>query len=295
MRRLGHVGASGAMLAWLLCACWPVFAEEGLGAGAGSASAPLEHLPALRGDYFAFDSTAVGRTFHVYVRFPEGMDAQAATRYPVVYLLDGDSLFPILAANHLFLTYDDGLPEAIVVGIAYGGFEPAVNKRGYDFSAPATDARDDQGGADRFLAFLRSELLPHVERRYPVDPDKRVLFGQSRGGHFVLYSAMVDPDLFWGRIASNPTLEPGRERFFQPAATATRDDLGLVVTSGARDWPALRVAALEWWEAWRDRRDAPWKVHLHTIAGGTHAADSANSYRAGMAWLFGARGGDAAR
>lgn len=282
----------GRVRNWLLgLALWPLYALGASQAAPGEANAmagdiPLQYLPALRGDYFLHDSAAVGRSFHVYVRLPGDYDAGTPGRHPVVYLLDGDSLFPILAASHLFLTYDDGIPEAIIVGIAYGGFDPSVNHRGYDFSAPAPDAREDQGGAERFLGFLRDELLPEVERRYKADPMRRVLFGQSRGGHFVLYSAFVAPDLFWGRIASNPTLDPGRARFFASPARATRDDLGLVVTSGARDWPALRESALAWFDAWRGRGDAPWALHLHTIPEGTHAADSANSYRAGMGWLF---------
>jgi uncharacterized protein len=248
---------------------------------------PLQYLPALRGDYFRFDSAAVGRGFHIHVRLPDGYDPDASVRHPVVYLLDGDSLFPILAANHLFLTYDDALPEAIVVGIAYGGFDPSVNRRSYDFSAPAADARDGEGGADRFLAFLRDELLPEVEGRYTADPARRVLFGQSRGGYFVLYSAFVAPDLFWGRIASNPTFDPGRARFFAPAAPSSREGLRLVVTSGSQDRPALREAALAWAEAWRGRAGAPWSLDVMTIPGGTHAANSTDSYRAGMRLLFG--------
>ncbi|WP_207949591.1 alpha/beta hydrolase [Luteimonas aestuarii] len=277
----------------LICTIGMAQAQPGGASDAVAKDTPLQHLPALRGDYFLHASAAVGRSFHIYVRLPEGYDPDAPQRYPVVYLLDGDSLFPILAANHLFLTYDDGLPEAIVVGIAYGGFESSVNRRGYDFSAPAADAREDQGGADRFLALLREELLPEVERRYAADPMRRILFGQSRGGYFVLYSAFVAPDLFWGRIASNPAFDPGRGRFFAAPPAAVRDDLGLVVTSGARDWPALRESALAWFDAWRDRQDAPWAVHLHTVPDGTHAADSVNSYRAGMGWLFGKRDGGA--
>jgi len=69
---------------------------------------PLNYLPALNGDYFKIDSGEVGRLFHIYVRFPAGYSEQNKT-YPVVYLLDGDSLFPIVAANYLFLTYDEGL------------------------------------------------------------------------------------------------------------------------------------------------------------------------------------------
>ena len=114
---------------------------------AQEARVPLEHLPALRGDYFALRSQATGRDYHVYVRLPEGYDADPDRRWPVVYLLDGDSLFPLLAPTHLFLHYDEQLPEAIIVGLAYGGFDPAVNLRHVDFSAPGPDTPEGEGGA----------------------------------------------------------------------------------------------------------------------------------------------------
>jgi hypothetical protein len=247
---------------------------------------PLDHLPALRGDYFPFDSNAVGRPFHIYVRLPENYGSDERVRYPVVYLLDGDSLFPILAASHLFLTIDEGLPEAIVVGIAYGSFDPSINRRGFDFSTPVENADPERGGAPAFHDFLKSELIPRIENRYRADPSRRVLFGQSRGGSMVLYSALTDPDLFWGRIANNPVFDPGRELFFSPAAAASENGLGLVVTSGSRDLPDLRKAALEWFSAWEAVEDKPWSLRTITIEGGTHAADIPNSYRAGMLWLF---------
>ncbi len=238
----------------------------------------------MYGDYFALESREVGRPFHIYVRLPEGYDKSES--YPVVYLLDGDSLFPILAANHLFLTYDEGLPEAIVVGIAYGSFHSSINRRGFDFSAPAADAGPEQGGASAFQRFLRTELMPEVLRRYSADAARQILFGQSRGGYMVLYSAFTDPDLFWGRIASNPVFDPGRELFFSPASDTSRSDLGLVVTSGSRDFPRLRQDALEWFDAWQNVGERPWSLHTLTIQDGTHAADSVNSYRSGMLWLF---------
>lgn len=49
---------------------------------------PLNHLPAISGDYFELDSRAVGRPFHIYVSLPEGYQADRNTRYPVVYVLD---------------------------------------------------------------------------------------------------------------------------------------------------------------------------------------------------------------
>jgi uncharacterized protein len=243
-----------------------------------------QYLPALDGEYFKLQSTAVARPFHIYVRLPEGYERDDRARFPVVYVLDGDSLFPILAASHLFLTYDEGLPEAIVVGIAYGSFDQSINKRDVDFSAPMQGR--EQGGALAFQRFLKSELIPEIEARYRANAARRILFGQSRGGYMVLYSAFTDPDLFWGRIASNPTFDPGRARFFSSAASASKGDLGLVVTSGSRDHPQLREAALEWFAAWEGIENKPWSLNSVTIQGGTHAADSANSYRAGIIWLF---------
>lgn len=252
---------------------------------AGSGVVPLDHLPALRGDYFRIDSQATGRPYHIYVRYPDGYDLAAETRYPTVYLTDGDSLFPILAANHLFLTYDEGLPEALVVGIAYGGFDPAVNRRNIDFQTPGAGV--EHAGAEAFQAFLRTELIPRIERDYRADPERRILFGQSRGGAFVLYSAITDPDLFWGRIASNPSLTPGIESLLGAPADSARADLGVAVSSGTRDRADLQAEAAQWLRRWESDPGRPWRLRAIRLEGGTHAANAPDAYRAGLLWLFG--------
>lgn len=251
------------------------------------ATAPtLAHLPALKGDYFPLASREVGRTFHIYVRLPEGYDPASAKRYPVVYVLDGDSLFPLLAASHLFISLDDKLPEAVIVGIAYGSFDPAINKRKIDFTAPGPGVPPAEAGAPAFARFLHSELLPRIEGRYAVDPARRVLFGQSFGGSFVLYSAFTEPDLFWGRIASNPSFMIGRDLVFGSPVGGTRRDLSLVVASGTLNNPKGRADALAWLGAWSSRKDTPWILHPVTIEGGTHAANAGDAYRRGLRTLF---------
>lgn len=250
------------------------------------ATAPLDHLPALDGDYFALRSTEARHLYHIYVRLPEGYQAEPKRRYPVVYVLDGDSLFPILAATHLFLTIDDKIPEAIVVGIAYGSFDKPTNRRHIDFMPPASGVPPEESGTVAFQRFLKNELLPAVEGRYRADPGRRVLFGQSRAGAMILYSAFTEPDLFWAHVASNPSWQPGREIFFGPPPSAGRKDLRLVVASGTDEIPDRRRLALEWFGMWRQRPDAPWAVKRIDIAGGTHSANSADAYRGAMRWLF---------
>lgn len=261
------------------------------GAAGASAQTPSGRAPdlpaALRGDAFRIESATLERGFDIYVRLPENYDPEEPA-YPVIYLLDGDSLFPILAANHLFLHYDDRLPEAVVVGIAYGGFDPSVNRRHIDFQSPGDGVPEGEAGAEAFLGFMRDELMPRIEGRFHIDPERRVLFGQSRGGNLVLYSAIRDPDLFWGRIASNPSLTPGLESVLAPAERSTREDLRVVVTSGTRDRPDLREEAALWVGTWQGRNveERPWTVSLITIEGGTHAANAADAYRRAMNLLF---------
>jgi len=163
-----------------------------------------------------------------------------------------------------------------------------VNRRNIDFQSPDEGVPPEEAGAGRFHTFLTDELIPVVEARFHVDPDRRVLFGQSRAGNLVLYSAVAHPDVFKGRIASNPSLTPGMGSILEGAAPARRDDLRVVITSGERDRADLPAEAALWVDTWsgRDAPDRPWDVRLIRIPGGTHAANAPDAYRAGMMWLF---------
>ena len=237
---------------------------------------PMNFLPAIAGDYFPIASKATGTTYHIYIRYPQGYAENPGERYPIVYLLDGDSAFPLLATQHLFLTIDDKLPEAIVVGIAYGSFEPGVNRRDVDFGPRAAD----------FNRFLASELIPAVESRVRADQSRRILVGQSYGGGYVLYSALTAPDLFWARVASNPSFRL-REDVWGEAARATRDDLRLFVVDGTANYAPSRETTAKWVSSWHNRRK-PWALDRIEIEGGTHAADLGNAYRASLRRLFAA-------
>jgi len=238
-------------------------------------SAPIAYLPALAGDYFPITSRETGTTYHIYIAYPESYRQHPLRKYPIFYLLDGDSLFPYLAPHHLLLTYDDKVPEALLVGIAYGSFGEG-NRRRVDFG----------DGAAAFHAFLKRELLPAVEARVRGDRARRILVGQSLGGGFILYSAYSDPGLFWGRIASNPTFQSHRSLVLGRPPAATGADTRLAVASGTRDVPAIRAGTLEWFAA-HQSRPGPWRFNRIELQDGTHAADMPNVYRRAVNWLFG--------
>jgi predicted alpha/beta superfamily hydrolase len=251
----------------LLCSCTTQ--------GDRSPVEPLTYLPGIAGDYFPVKSAATGSTYHIYIRYPESYASRPDMHYPVVYVLDGDSLYPMLAPEHLFLTYDDHLPEAIVVGIAYGSFARPINRREIDFGA----------GAAKFQRFLATELLPKVEQRVRADSNRRILVGQSYGGDFVLYSAFTQPDLFWARNASNPSFRLHQLLTSVAPSSAIRTNLHLILVSGTANNPRGRAAAVSWLHSWSGRQ-APWEVEGIDVAGGTHAADITNAYRAALRKLF---------
>lgn len=280
MKRFSRAVVAGFLLVTM---CLPIQAEP-----AERRIGTLAYLPALAGDYFALESQQVGRTFHIYVRLPEGYDdpANANKLYPTVYLLDGDSTFPMLAPLHLFMTYDDEMPEAIIVGIAYGGFDPSVNKRDVDFRMVMDDG--SAGGAPCFLRMLRSELFERIQTQYRTDPARRIIVGQSRGGSAVLQAAWLEPGMFWGHIASNPGREPDTKLLFgMDRAPAPRPRDGwVIVASGSEDRDYLRATALEWRDQIASRDDLPWNTRFINVEGGTHAADLSRVYREAMRLMF---------
>ena len=180
------------------------------------------------------------------------------------------------------------MPDSRIVGISYGSdkFEDG-NYRSTDYTAKSSE-RDYWGGADKFQRFLSDELLPFVERTYRSRGDRRVIFGQSIGGQFVLYTALTRPDLFWGHIASNPALHRNLPFFLQAHGKAgiTGEQPKLFVASGSEDDPRFRLPTLEWIEHWSENGPTPWQLKTMTLEGHTHMSAPPASFRQGMTWLF---------
>jgi predicted alpha/beta superfamily hydrolase len=161
-----------------------------------SADAPLQRTIA---------SEVLGEARELLVHLPAPHGARAGMRYPVVYVLDGaaQSVHTAEAVERLAAT--GAFPEAIVVGIVNAGAEV----RNRDLTPPGMRQDEEGGGAtgqsDRFLEFIRAEVIPSVEREFG-GSGQRVLAGNSRGGLFVVDAMTRDPGLFHAYIANSPAL-----------------------------------------------------------------------------------------
>jgi predicted alpha/beta superfamily hydrolase len=135
-----------------------------------------------------------------YVQLPASYSWAKDRRYPVLYLLDGETQFGHTAATADFLAKQGDIPEMIVVGL-----NSTVRIR--DFTQTDwPEAWIGGGGAGNFLRFLSSELIPDIERRYRTD-GFRVLSGHSAGGQFALHALTAEPALFRACFAFSPSLD----------------------------------------------------------------------------------------
>jgi predicted alpha/beta superfamily hydrolase len=104
----------------------------------------------------------------------------------VIYLLDGEySNYRIQSIKERF---NDSISNLIAVAV--------IN----------TDRKRDLlyvKGADKFLDFITSELIPMAEKDYKIST--RILYGHSFGGGFTIYTLLNRPNSFNYYIASSPT------------------------------------------------------------------------------------------
>ena len=236
--------------------------------------------------YHPFTSETLGRPLHLYVRVP---DSGAEDPFPVVYLLDGGVNFPLLSAYYHYLRIGEEVPELVLVGISYGSdtFDGG-NYRSSDFTAPSKE-REWWGKAPQFQGVLESELMPFVEANYPADPSRRVIFGQSLGGQFVLYSALSRPDLFWGHLASNPALHRNLDFFLEWNGDGEMpvDATRLFVSEAEFDAPRFRGPADAWIRHWTAPGQArPFVLEVRYLPGQSHLSAVTESFRQGLQWLF---------
>lgn len=223
--------------------------------------------------------------YDILVGLPDDY-ATSDQRYPVVYVLDAGLQYPILRTWHEYMTFSGEMPDVIFVGISYGTSDwRAGNNRSHDFTAPSVE-RESWGGAEDFLDFLEAELIPGIETTYRTDPDRRVIFGQSLGGQFVLFAAQTRPDVFWGYIASNPALHRNLEFFLEAVPSEPRPEARVFVSSGSNDSERFRVPAIAWIEHWTAMDSLPWTLKAMTLDGQTHFSAPPTAYRSGILWLF---------
>lgn len=175
--------------------------------GSSVPGAAADAVPAVIGETLLVPSEHLGERRVVNVYLPPGYAAEADRdhRYPVLFMPDGGlgEDFPHVAGS-----VDVSIKNAVIRPVIVVGVENTVRRR--DLVGPSEvpadlEAAPQAGGADRFRAFLRDELIPLIEQRYRTSGE-RALVGESLAGLFVVETFLVEPDLFDGYLAASPSV-----------------------------------------------------------------------------------------
>ncbi len=157
-------------------------------------------------DSYSIASQILGENRELVVRKPRGYKTGGQEKYPVIYVFGGNSLnYSIYKDLDLLIRTGHCIP-AIIVGI------PNINQktRQRDLTPPflkqdLDDKNSPLGEADKYLAFVKTEIISFIDSNYHVSND-RIAVGHSREGLMVMYSLMFMPDLFNSHLALSPAL-----------------------------------------------------------------------------------------
>ena len=232
------------------------------------------------------ESKILGETRKIRVSTPKGHDG-TEKKFVTVYVLDGSHTFQHITALVEFLVGNDLMPPAIVVAV-----ETPNPERGRDLTPKADNPMrafaDNHGGADKFVAFLRDELIPHVENKYPV-LSHRTLIGHSFGGLFVLHTLVHHSDTFDAYIAGSPSLQwddqklvKQSEKFFKDAGEFDKSLFMAVGNeSGALGGGVLKMAGIL---SEHCPREFDWKHRV--MPEETHGSVEYRAARQGLEFIF---------
>jgi hypothetical protein len=167
-------------------------------------SSALAQIPAV--SQLTIKSKVLGEDRLIFVRTPQGYDTNKQA-YPVLYMTDGDAHLAHTSSTIEFLARNGRMSEMIVVGIPNTDRTRDLTPTKVTQTG-ATGALQfpTAGGADNFLKFIETELIPEIEKTYRVRP-YRVLAGHSLGGLFAIHALTSRPELFHSYIAVSPSLQ----------------------------------------------------------------------------------------
>ena len=173
-------------------------------------------------------SKLLGETRQYWVHLPSAYNEKNGVfekeNYPVLYLLDGDAHFSsVTGLIHIMGAGINGtrvIPDMIVVAIPNTDrtrdLTPTHSTK--DNTGKEISFLRSSGGGERFLQFLKTELIPHIDSAFRTMP-YRILVGHSFGGITAISALYTMPEIFNAYIAIDPSLWWDHEVLLNKART----------------------------------------------------------------------------
>lgn len=166
----------------------------------------------ISADIIKLSSKILNEDRGIYIYVPPTDTLLPNKNYPVIYVLDGDNHFSMIAEYCRYLSRRDVnvMPEMIIVGIPNTNrtrdLTPTHSILDYD-GKPDTNSNSRfkaSGGGYNFLKFIGDELIPYVDAHYKTEVFK-IFAGHSFGGITTINCLLTQPDMFGAYIAISPS------------------------------------------------------------------------------------------
>ena len=145
------------------------------------------------------ESRVLNQVRQLIVSLPQGYSDSPNTRYPVMYLLDGEKQIAHTSGSASYLASGDSGEKMIIVGINNV-------ERFYDLTPSQDDDRKEPtGGGEKLLDFIEKEVIPLINQQYRT-VDYKIFTGHSLGGLMVLHALATRSELFNAYFAFSPSL-----------------------------------------------------------------------------------------
>ncbi|MGB8489641.1 MAG: alpha/beta hydrolase-fold protein [Bacteroidales bacterium] len=139
----------------------------------------------------------------VKVFLPETYKPGSAEKYEVIYLTDGEWAMDLFSYIYKFAKGENYVPPVIIVALP-NTYINKVNQRDRDFLPVHVENPVISGGGDKFISFLKNELIPYIDKTYPTNGTNS-LYGHSYGGLFVMYTLLTEHQLFQSYYSTDPS------------------------------------------------------------------------------------------
>ncbi|MEO5909775.1 MAG: alpha/beta hydrolase-fold protein [Pelobium sp.] len=170
----------------------------------------IEAYKYQQSDILTIHSNVLNEDRKIYIHCPKSDSTDLNQQFPVLYLMDGDNHFELLAQYADYLSRSDvgAIPKMIIVGIPNTDrrrdLTPTVSTTDYSGKPDSSNLMKPSGGNGDFLKFINTELIPVINKSYKTKPYK-IFAGHSFGALSSINCLLLYPDLFDAYIAVSPS------------------------------------------------------------------------------------------
>ena len=226
----------------------------------------------------------VAGPYRISISLPAAYDG-GETRFPVVYVLDGDWYFGLAVSTARLLEAVQELPPVILVAIGYGGsIADQRARRVREFTPEPVDTLDGSGEGATFLATLQQQLLPAIESRYRTNGD-RTLVGHSLGGLFAAYAMTKAPELFQRVVIGSPALRAAGAPLVKALSAQKVHPRRVFLGSAGGDFPFV-LEGHKQLQQWLSTAPANVQWSAQNFDGMTHQSVIAPLFARALPWVF---------